>query len=150
DEQWGKDYSTNQFRKIGFNENPGFGLYNNRTVKVKCLADGKLMQPADDLEKALTGRLDANRSQPRLMADAAAGVRLLSRHRPLVTGQGEAWHSSALRYDGKKWSAPRRLSNSANLLDNRPALVPYDKGVLTVFSGDNRVNTQARDQNDLF
>jgi hypothetical protein len=37
DEQWGMDYSTNMFRKIGFEENPGYALYINRTVKVKCL-----------------------------------------------------------------------------------------------------------------
>src|SRR5262249_53574109 len=114
DEQWGKDYSTNQFRKIGFEENPGFDLYHNRTVRVKCLQDGQLMRPADDLERALTGTLDRNRSLPRLAADAAGGIWLLLRHHPLPDGVGETWHSFALRHDGKRWGTPRRLGHSSN------------------------------------
>jgi hypothetical protein len=111
DEQWGKDFATNMFRKIGLEENPGFGLYNNRTIKVKCLADGKLVQPADDLERALQGKLERNRSHPRLAVDAAGGVWLLLRHHPLPGGAGEVWNSFALRYDGARWGVPRRLAN---------------------------------------
>jgi hypothetical protein len=42
------------------------------------------------------------------------------------------------------------LTSSANLLDNRPALVPLEQGVLAVYSGDDRVRTINRDQDDLF
>jgi hypothetical protein len=55
-----------------------------------------------------------------------------------------------LRYDGQDWSAPRRLIDSANLIDNRPALVPYGPGVLVVYSGDGRISTQNRREDDLY
>ena len=61
DEQWGKDYGDRQPRQnVGLRKNPAFALYVNRTVKVKCLADGKLQQPAGDLDEAArTAPLDA-------------------------------------------------------------------------------------------
>jgi hypothetical protein len=150
DEQWGKDYSTNQFRKIGFEENPGYDLYNHRTVKVKCLVDGKLQQPAADLEKALKGKLDRQHSHPRLAIDKAGGLWLMVRHHPLALGAGEVWNSYVLQCSGNAWSVPRRLSASANLLDNRPGLVPFGDGIVTVYSGDRTTNTLTRTQNDLF
>jgi hypothetical protein len=151
DEQWGKDYATNQFRKIGFEKNPGFGLYIKRTVKVKCLVDGQLFQPAGDIEQAFGDVLPRNKSLPRLATDAGGGIWLLLRHHPLPGGApGEVWNSYALRYDGKQWSSPRRLAHSANLLDNRPALVPFAQGILAVYSSDNRLRTQNRGKDDLF
>ncbi|HXG09430.1 MAG TPA: hypothetical protein VNK04_06545 [Gemmataceae bacterium] len=150
DEQWGKDFATAQFQRVPLAKNPGFALYINRTVKVKCLADGKLMQPAGDLEKALATRLNANKSVPRLAVDPSGGLWLLVRHHPLPSGAGEVWNSFALRYDGKRWTEPRRLPGSENLMDNRPALVPFAEGILAVYSGDGRQRTQNRDQDDLF
>ncbi len=150
DEQWGKDYSTNMFRKIGFDENPGYALYINRTVRVKCLVDGKLMQPAGDLTKAWEEALPNNKSVPRLAVDAGGGLWLSVRHHPRPLGAGEVWNSYALRYDGKAWSSPRRLAQSDNLLDNRPAFVAHGNGLLAVYSGDGRSRTQDRKQNDLY
>jgi hypothetical protein len=150
DEQWGKDYSTNMFRKIGFNENPGNALYIKRTLEVKCLVDGKLMQPAGDLQKAIQERTANNRSVPRLAVDAAGGIWLLYRHHPRPLGIGEVWNSFAVRYDGTEWSRPRRLAQSDNLMDNRPALAPLGQGVLVVFSGDGRTKQQDRKRNDLY
>jgi len=151
DEQWGKDYASQMFKKVPLEKNPGNALYLQRTVKVKCLADGKLQQPAGDLAKALTAsKLLRKNSLPRLTLDAAGGLWLLLRHHPLPGGNGEVWNSYALRYDGKEWAPARRLLSSANLLDNRPALVPFDKGILAVYSGDNRIRTMNRDQDDLF
>ncbi len=152
DEQWGKDFAhAGNVKNVGLDKNPGFALYVNRTVRVKCLADGKLMEPADDLEKALTGgRLRRNRSLPRLAVDASGGVWLLVRHHLVPGAAGEAWASFALRYDGAKWGAPLPLADSENLLDVRPAVLPFDQGILTVYSGDDRIRTQNRDQDDLF
>jgi hypothetical protein len=151
DEQWGKDYaSSNGFRKVGFAKNPGFALYVNRTVKVKCLIDGKLMQissaPADAFGDART----RGKSVPRLAVDSAGGLWLFLRQHPFANGAGEVWNGYALRYDGKAWSAPRKLANSSNLIDNRPALVPFGSAILAVYSSDRRVNTQNRDRDDLF
>jgi hypothetical protein len=150
DEQWGKDYTNNTPKKVGLKANPGYPLYLNRTVRVKCLVGNKLQQPADDLEKALESTLTLGRSLPRLAADAAGGIWLLLRHHPLPGGVGEVWYSYALRYDGKKWGPPQKLGNSSNLLDNRPGLAPLGQGILTVYSSDTRQRTQNRDQDDLF
>jgi hypothetical protein len=151
DEQWGKDYAHDgPVKNVGLEKNLGFALYVHRTVKVKCLEDGKLRQPAGDLEKAMATRLPWNKSVPRLAVDAEGGVWLLVRHHPGPTKQGEVWDSYALRYDGKDWSRPRRLTNSSYLMDNRPALVPQGKGLLAVYTSDTRLRTQNRDQDDLF
>jgi hypothetical protein len=150
DEQWGKDYNTGTYKKGGLETPPGFALYINRTVRVKCLTDGKLMQPADDLQRALKETLPRNRSLPRLGVDAQGGVWLLVRHHPPPTPAGEVWDSFALRYDGKRWSKPHPLANSSNLLDNRPALAPFGDGLLAVHSSDGRLRTQLRGQDDLF
>ena len=73
DEQWGKDYlSTKEFAKVGFAKNPGFALYINRTVRVKCLVDGVLKQPAGSLQTAFDESLPFNRSLPRLAVDRSA------------------------------------------------------------------------------
>ncbi len=156
DEQWGKDYNFNRDygaktpRQHGLPDSPGFALYVHRTVRVKCLADGKLRQPAGDLQQALAGALKRNKSLPRLVVDAAGGLWLLLRHHPLPGGAGEVWNSYALRYQGRQWSPPRRLASSADLLDNRPALLPFGDGILAVYSGDGRLRTLVRDQDDLF
>lgn len=150
-EQWGKDYASDDgYRKVGLDRNPGFALYVNRTVKLKCLANGKLMQPSADIQLAFGDKLARNKSLPRLMGDTAGGIWLLFRHHPLPGGNGEAWHSFALRYDGDKWSTPRQVPSSSNLLDNRPALASFGDGVLVVGSSDSRTNTASRGQDDLY
>jgi hypothetical protein len=149
DEQWGKDYTNKTPKKVGIASNPGYPLYLRRNVRVKCLADGKLQQPADETDRVLD-TLDRPRAVPRLSVDAAGGVWLLFRMHPLPGRAGEVWYSYALRYDGKKWGLPQKLGNSSNLLDNRPGLVPFGQGILAVFSSDTRQRTQNRDQDDLF
>ena len=151
DEQWGKDYaSADGYRKVGFNKNPGFALYVNRTLRVKCLDGGDWKQPQAPLEDAFGDVLTRGKSVPRLATDAKGGLWLLLRHHPLNDGGGEVWHSYALRYDGKEWGEPKHLNNSSNLMDNRPAVVSLDQGVLAVYSSDRRYNTQNRGEDDLY
>jgi hypothetical protein len=150
DEQWGKDYGDRQPQRHDLPKNLGSPLYLKRTVQVKCWADGKLRRPAGDLQAALAGTLPRNKSVPRLAVDAAGGLWLLLRHHPLPGGTGETWNGYALRYQGRQWSPTRRLASSADLMDNRPALAPQGDGILAVYSGDDRLRTQARDQDDLF
>jgi hypothetical protein len=150
DEQWGKDYGTGKPLEHGLPKNLGFALYIHRTVQVKCLADGKLRRPAGDLQQALTDTLKRNKTLPRLAVDAGGGLWLLLRHHPLPGGAGEVWNSYALRYQGRNWSPTRRLASSGDLMDNRPALTPLGDGILAVYSGDGRLRTQVRDQDDLF
>jgi hypothetical protein len=150
DEQWGKDFGDPRPLQHGLPKNLGFGLYNHRTVQVKCWSEGKLRRPSGDLQAALADTLKRNKSLPRLAVDAAGGLWLLLRHHPLPGGAGEVWSSFALRYQGRQWSKPRRLASSSDLLDNRPALTPLGDGVLAVYSGDGRLRTAVRDQDDLF
>jgi hypothetical protein len=153
-EEWGKDFAhAGNVHNVGLEKNLGSALYVNqtRTVRVKCLVGDKLMEPAGDLEAAFrTARLPRNKSLPRLAVDRAGGVWLLIRHHLAPGQQGEVWASYAFRHDGKGWGGGRMLSSSLNLLDNRPGLAPLGDGILTVYSGDGRIRTQNRDQDDLF
>lgn len=151
DEQWGKDYSSAEFAKIGLAGNPGRPLYLKRTLQVRCLVEGKpQQQPAADLQAALMQRTANNRSVPRLAFDDAGGLWLFYRHHPRPFGLGEVWNSFATRYDGEKWSTPERIGNSANLMDNRPALAGIPQGLMVVYSGDGRANQLTRKQDHLY
>ncbi len=151
DEQWGKDYAhVGQVANVGLEKNPGFALYVNRTVKVKCLDGEKLMQPAGGAEPRFGDLAARNKSVPRLTFDDVGGLWLAFRHHPLPGGAGEVWVGSALRFDGQGWSAPRALASSSNIIDNRPALVANSDGLLAVYSSDHRINTQSRGQDDLY
>ncbi len=148
DEQWGKDYANANPELVPV-QNGGYPLYEHRTVRVKCLVSGKLMQPSGSLEGAW-GHLRLGKSLPRIAADARGGIWLLVRHHPLPGGAGEVWHSFALYYNGQSWSAPRHLIDSAGLIDNRPVLLPVDREMLVVHGSDRRINTSNRGQFDIF
>jgi hypothetical protein len=151
DEQWGKDYAhEGNVSNVGLPKNAGFALYVNRTVKMMCLADGRLKQPAGSLEDVFKELGERGRSVPRVAPDDSGGIWLLMRHHPLGGRGGEVWVSSATRYDGRGWSPLRRLPASTNLIDNRPALMPVDGGMLAVYSGDQRTGIANRGQDDLF
>ncbi|HEX3655041.1 MAG TPA: hypothetical protein VHV55_04510 [Pirellulales bacterium] len=150
-EQWGKDFASEKdFRKSGLAKNPGYALYIDRIVKVKCLDDGQIKRPAAALEQAIEKVLTRNKSVPQMTLDSAGGLWLFLRHHPGPNGQGETWHSYAVRYNGKNWEAPVHLADSSNLIDNRPASVALDGGLITAHSSDDRTRTQDRDQSDLF
>ncbi len=154
DEQWGKDFSTNMFRKIGLDENPGNALYLTRTIDVKCVVDGEVRRTTGDLQKAIKARTANNRSLPRITVDDAGLPWVLYRHHPKPLGAGEVWNSYATRFDGEQWSAPTRLALSDNLMDNRPAVAPIPRsntgGIVAVYSGDKRSKQQDRKRNDLY
>jgi hypothetical protein len=151
DDQWGKDFAhVGDVSNVGLKENAGFALYVNRTIRVKCLDDNKLLQPAGSLDQAFAALGPRNKSVPRLGVDDDGGVWLLLRHHPPAPAGGEVWVGSATRYDGKGWSPLRPLPGSTNLIDNRPGLVAVEGGMLAVYSGDQRTQTQNRGQDDLF
>jgi hypothetical protein len=151
DEQWGKDYCGEHYRRIPLRKNPGEGLYIHRTIRVRCLVDGKWMQTTGDLEQAMNGVLHRNKSLPRLVIGVAGGIWLFLRHHAKPGAPGEIWNSYALRYSGHQWSRPVSLAGSSNVIDVRPALVAQSFGILAVYSGDDRSNgTLSRRQADLF
>jgi hypothetical protein len=151
DEQWGKDYaSDNEYKKVGLEKNPGYALYVNRTVRVKCLVDSTLKEAVGDLEAAFGKKLQRNKTLPRMAVDSAGGIWMIFRHHPLAGGGGEVWNGFATRYNGKEWSPAENLASSSCLMDVRPALIPVGTNILTVYPGDNRTKTQDRDQHDLY
>jgi hypothetical protein len=129
--------------------NGGFPLYEHRTVRVKCLADGKLMRPTGALDEAW-GHLGRGKSVPRIAADLQGGIWLAVRHHPLPGGAGELWHSYVLHHDGQSWSPPRHLVDSAGLIDNRPVLLAMDRGILVIHGTDHRINANSRGQFDIY
>ena len=118
---------------------------------MKCLADGKLQQPAGELEKAFTdSKLKRNKSVPRLVADGTGGVWMLCRHHPLPGQAGRSLGQLGLPLRRQEM-AHRQAARRVRQPDGQPpGLVPYLKGVLAVYSGDNRTSTQTRGQDDLF
>ncbi len=149
DPNWGKDYANGNPERVPVTQS-GYALYINRTVRVVCLADDKLMEPQAPLEDALRKGLgNRNVSLPRLAADGAHGLWLSVRHHPLPGGAGETWVSSVLQFDGRSWHDRQELPFSSNLMDNRPALVASESGLTVVHSGDARDNTANRGQDDL-
>ena len=117
----------------------GIPLYIARTVVVKCYADGRLLRPASDPAVRLNA-MPRPKSFARLAVGGDGRLWLLFRHHPLPGGGGENWAEYAMAYDGRGWSEPRMLANSDNLLDNRPAMVPFGPdGVLAVYSSDWRL-----------
>jgi hypothetical protein len=150
DENWGKDYANATPEKIPVRQG-GYPLYLGRTVRVKCLdTDGKLKEAPGSLEAALDAGPLRGKSCPRLAVDDTGGVWLLFRRHPLPGGGGEVWASFATHHNGRAWSPARRLAFSSNLIDNRPALIPFESGVLAIHSTDGRRNTQSRRQGDLY
>ncbi|HZW33975.1 MAG TPA: hypothetical protein VFF52_24845, partial [Isosphaeraceae bacterium] len=150
DENWGKDYANATPAKVPVRQR-GFPLYLGRTVRVKCLdAEGTLKQAPGSLADALPAGPRRGQSCPRLAVDESGGVWLLFRRHPLPGGAGEVWDSFATHHDGRAWSPSRHLAFSSNLLDNRPALIPRDGGLLAIHSTDSRRNTNSRRQDDLY
>jgi hypothetical protein len=150
DENWGKDYASPTPELVPIRQR-GFPLYLRRTVRVKCLdADGTLKQAPGSLEDALPAGPERGKSCPRLAIDESGGVWLVFRRHPLGNGAGEVWDSFATHHDGRAWSPARHLAFSSNVIDNRPALIPRDGGLLVIHSTDYRRNTQTRQQDDLY
>jgi hypothetical protein len=151
DEQWGKDFaSVENFRKSGYARNAGNALYVKRTVKLKCLNQGRLEELAAGAEPPFGELADRNKSHPRLAIGGDGSLWLLVRHHPLPGGGGEQWVTSAARFDGRGWSNWRRPPDTSNLMDNRPAVFAEARGVVVVVSTDHRQNTAARGEADLY
>lgn len=151
DEQWGKDYAHDgNVNNVGQEKNPGFALYVHRTLKVKCLENGEWRVSESGAEPKFPRIAGRNRSVPRLGLDGDGGLWLFFRHHPTAQGGGEVWVGSGSHFQGDRWSPLRSLTSSENLIDNRPALVGVDGGLLVVYSTDRRPNAQNRVEDDLY
>ncbi len=80
-------------------------------------------------------------SSPRLTIDASGRMWIAARSPHPVTWipVGTVWTEYVASYDGSAWTGPVFVSNSDNLLDNRPALVSLQPGELMIVgSSDSR------------
>src|SRR5205807_81776 len=136
-EQRGKDF--------GALDDHGTPLYFDRTVKVACLVDGKLMKPVAELpplgkrgESPDTGAKVEARPRyayPQIGIDGKGRVWITYREKfgtRYTTHPGSYWLTKARRLDGDKWSEPIEVHHSDGLLDSRPVLLPHAAGGLRI------------------
>lgn len=151
---WGKDQGP---RLTG----AGVPFYYERKITVRAIVDGKLQQTlaAPESEKIYyhyddtryKGEYKERISLPRLGLDKDGRLWLEFRRHPLTSAAGERWVSFVTRYDGDHWAENLLVPNSANLLDNRPALLGLQNGgLLMIYSTDGRTaNAGSAKVNDL-
>jgi hypothetical protein len=132
-ELWGKNFGALETDR-------GNPLYNMRSVRVVCLADGRLQRPAANLPVSASPDREPRPgtpryAYPRLGIDGRGRLWLAYRQKlPTVFGTqpGSYWLSYARRLDGDHWTEPVELHHSDGLLDSRPVLLPHPSGGLLV------------------
>jgi hypothetical protein len=160
-EQWGKDYGA-------LDDKDGNPLYNERSVRVVCLADGKLFKPAAELPtstyRAPSLPFEAPKTQkfeeatryayPKIGIDGKGRVWLTYRQKfgsRYSSHPGSYWLTFARRLDGDKWSEPIEVHHSDGLLDHRPVLLPHPAGGLRiVHNTDGRYTTPEVIDNQIY
>jgi hypothetical protein len=158
---WGKDYGA-------LAPDQGNPLYSERSVRVVCVEDGKLMKPAAELPTSKVGppkiplgaqagpNYEKSRrySSPRLGLDGKGRLWLTYREKfgtRYSTHPGSYWLTFARRLDGDHWTEPIEIHHSDGLLDNRPVLMPHaGGGLLVVHNGDGRLTTPDQLQNRVY
>jgi hypothetical protein len=151
-ENWGKDW--------GALDKAGAGLQSGRSVSVRVLADGRLMQPVEPPAVAFGPGVRGFRAgaapgkprsgvlaQPVIACDAAGRVWLSVRSSR--AGQrvnvGSVWFDHVAWYAGDRWSDEIIVSGTDNTLDSAPALVPWKGGgPALVCASDGRMATAAK------
>ena len=151
---WGKDFGATKKKGI-----PIYG--GGRYIAVKVLgSDGAWQVPPDVMAAVpLPNRpaaaraanpnaniLQRTRNQiapcfPRLAIDPKGGVYMTFRGRPggnWRVAVGSIWCEYVTHLSGDAWSTASWIPRSNDVLDNRPALVASDEGLLAFFAGDGR------------
>jgi hypothetical protein len=160
-ELWGKDYGALDY-------GDGNPLYSSRSVRVVCLADGKLMKPVAELPTSnvplpktpyannqnLIYERAARYSGPQIGIDGKGRVWLTYRQKFGTRNSsqlGSYWLTFARRLDGDTWSEPIEIHHSCGLLDHRPVLLPHKSGgLLVVHNTDGRYTTPQQIDNDIY
>ncbi len=151
---WGKDFAglggTHALTVAKFNK--GIPLYFNRTVRVRCWANGKLWTTVSQLRDNFPKEVQRSISHPRIGVDSDGRIWLLFRHATNPDGSQENWMSYATFYDGEKWSVPLPIMNSTNIMDVRPAMASVGgKTLIAIFPSDKRPGgTGSRADSDVF
>ncbi len=151
-QQWGKDTG------MRWRGRRGEQLYWQRDVVVRQVERGRLAGqaagtvPAPKIKREYPVAETKRISHPRLALDDSGRLWLLFRRHPNTSGGGESWVSFVTYHDGDRWVEPVPLANSANLLDNRPAVLSAGPNrLLVVHSSDGRTRgTRSAKDNNLF
>jgi hypothetical protein len=159
--KWGKDYGA-------FDDDDGNPLYNDRSVRVVCLDNGKLMRPAAELptSKVETPKMPyggqagprferAERyAYPKLGLDGKGRLWLTYRVKfgtRYSSHPGSYWLTFARRLDGDRWTEPIEVHHSCGLLDHRPVLLPHAGGGLVIIHNtDGRYTTPETIDNQIY
>ncbi len=178
DAKWGKDFGADETTGIGLYHGrwirmkvwqgnrvftpPGLdaalpGVPNNRVDSPARQSDPPQgIQPDPELAKRRRPNATPQppprprNSYPRLLADGSGRIWLTLRtaHPLWWVTIGTVWFENLVSFDGSTWTGPIFINHSANLLDNRPALVSTAAGELLVInSSDGRQQYHARTAN---
>ncbi len=160
-DKWGKDFGA-------LDDSEGNPLYSTRSVRVACLADGKLVKPSDELPTgentlpkipyaAQTGprfERGTRYSTPSLGVDGKGRVWLTYQQKfgtRTWTLAGSYWLTFARRLDGDKWTQPMEIHHSDGLLDHRPVLLPHvSGGAVLVHNTDGRYTVPQTIDNQIY
>jgi hypothetical protein len=140
--QWGKDYGFLDFVQGYY---PGTRLYASRKIHLKCLVDGKWLEPAASFQAVLPAELQEYNELPQLQIDSDGRLWMTFRHRtcrqPREDGwavQGR-WDLFATAYLGDRWLPIIELPDSAGRNDMRTSSQRDREGnVYFAYASDNR------------
>jgi hypothetical protein len=158
--RWGKDYGA-------LDAGAGHPLYDERSVRVVCLAEGTLNKPVAELpiaryeapripfDRVKTNRFERGTryAYPQIGIDGKGRVWVVYREKfgsRYSSHPGSYWLSFARCLLGERWSAPIEIHHSDGLLDHRPVLLPHPAGgLLIVHNSDGRYTTPNDVQNRI-
>src|SRR5262249_10461966 len=159
--QWGKDYGA----LVPDKGNP---LYSERSSRVVCLENYKLLKPAAELPTAryerlrpyseplkwLTFERTARYAYPQIGIDGKGRIWITYRQKfgtRYTSHPGSYWLAFARRLDGDHWSEPIEIHHSDGLLDHRPVLLPHPAGgLLVIHNTDGRYTTPLTIHNHIY
>jgi hypothetical protein len=138
-QQWGKDTG------YLYRDSPGTLPYAWRRIRIKCLVEGRWLEPAASFDSMLPADMKAFNELPQLQDDGAGRMWLAFRHRtsrrPRVDGwaaQGR-WDVYATAFLGNRWLPPIELPQSGGRNDMRTAFQRDPNGnVYLAYASDNR------------
>jgi hypothetical protein len=142
--QWGKD--TGFLYERGEGTDNASRLYASRTIRVRCLVDGKWQDPAADFQSVLPPDLREYNDYPQLQADADGRIWMAFRHRTCRRPRFDGWAAQgrwdvyATAYLGDRWLTPVELPLSGGRNDMRIASAKDDAGkIYFAYASDNRL-----------
>lgn len=131
-ENWGKDFSQ-------ASSAPGsHGLHYSRSIGLRVYASGRVQEPAADLKKVLTGRMERYAELPHLAFDGGGTLWMVFRHWTAPQPH-EIYHFYATRLAGGEWTLPSQLARSSGHNSQKASLARRPDARLAVaYSSDGR------------